>query len=194
MTVSPGREDLAASLWVNRCPHCAGDNLRLLFRNPSEGDNLSGTFAVTELGELQLHSPSSPHKVPREVDDALIRQDFEEAATLLALSPKASAALARRCLQKILRTRGGAKPGRLFDEITEVTGSGALPHSLSKLLERLKAQWEREEGQTKNQYSVTISDVEAGEASFTLDVVDVLMKFYWVLPEKRRSRTTDRTR
>jgi hypothetical protein len=128
------------------------------------------------------------------VDNALIREDFEEAAALLALSPKASAALARRCLQEILRTKGGAKPGSLFDEITEVTGNGMLPHSLSKLLERLRAQWEREVDQTKNQYSVTISDVQPGEADFTLDVVDVLMKFYWVLPANTKSPTSDRTR
>src|SRR3989337_328653 len=46
--------------------------------------------------------------------------DYTEACLVLADSPKASAALSRRCLQHILREQFRVKPGKLADEIKEV--------------------------------------------------------------------------
>ena len=49
-----------------------------------------------------------------------IRQDYEEACGIAALSPKASATLARRCLQGMIRDFWGINKSRLVDEIQEL--------------------------------------------------------------------------
>lgn len=49
-----------------------------------------------------------------------IRTDYEEACSILMLSPKASATLARRCLQGMIRDFWGIKKSRLFDEVQEL--------------------------------------------------------------------------
>ncbi len=56
-----------------------------------------------------------PEYVPEQ-----IRQDYVEARKILERSPKASATLARRCLQGMIRDFWGIKKGRLVDEIDEL--------------------------------------------------------------------------
>jgi len=76
--------------------------------------------------------------IPPEVPSH-IAQDYAEAALVLAISPKASAALSRRCLQIVLREAGQTKAKDLADQIEEV-----LPHLPSRIAENLDAircQW-----------------------------------------------------
>ncbi len=49
-----------------------------------------------------------------------LRQDYQEAYSILELSPKASATLSRRCLQGMIRNFWGVKKGRLVDEINAI--------------------------------------------------------------------------
>ena len=59
-----------------------------------------------------------------------IVEDYKEACLVLSDSPKASAALSRRCLQNLLRGAAGVKPGDLSIEIQQVyTAEAAGPHS-----------------------------------------------------------------
>ena len=48
------------------------------------------------------------------------KSDYIDAYNVLEMSPKASAALSRRCLQRLLREKAGVKHGNLVDEINEV--------------------------------------------------------------------------
>jgi hypothetical protein len=50
----------------------------------------------------------------------VLRNDYEEAAKILELSPKASATLSRRCLQGIIRDFWGVSKSRLIDEIAAI--------------------------------------------------------------------------
>lgn len=50
----------------------------------------------------------------------VIKQDYEEAYSILSLSPKASATLSRRCLQGMIRDFWGVNKARLVDEINEI--------------------------------------------------------------------------
>ncbi|URK16947.1 DUF4145 domain-containing protein [Thalassospira sp. GO-4] len=54
--------------------------------------------------------------LPEYIPDAL-REDYEEACKTVDVSPKASATLARRCLQGMIRDYWGIKKSRLVDEI-----------------------------------------------------------------------------
>lgn len=50
----------------------------------------------------------------------VLRNDYEEAASIIEQSPKASATLSRRCLQGIIRDFWGISKSRLVDEITAI--------------------------------------------------------------------------
>jgi hypothetical protein len=56
---------------------------------------------------------------PSEVPEKLVGE-YREACLVLADSPKASAALSRRCLQQVLRDHGGTTKKDLFDQLAEV--------------------------------------------------------------------------
>ena len=50
----------------------------------------------------------------------VLRRDYEEAASIIEQSPKASATLSRRCLQGIIRDFWGVSKSRLVDEINAI--------------------------------------------------------------------------
>jgi hypothetical protein len=62
---------------------------------------------------------SSRPPIPKEVDEKFA-SDYKEACLVLTFSPKASAAMSRRCLQNILREKAGIKKGDLSTEIQQV--------------------------------------------------------------------------
>ncbi len=133
------------------------------------------------------HAPSRP--VPPEVPSPY-RDDFSEACTILADSPKASAALSRRCLQSILRDQAGTKARDLADQIDEVIKTGKVPPHIQGELDAVRLIGNFAAHLTKSTASGEIIDVEPGEADWNLDVLESLFEFYFVQPkltEKRKA-------
>lgn len=64
--------------------------------------------------------PSSLAKQFPEYIPKSIREDYEESYSIVNISPKASATLARRCLQGMIRDFWGIVKSRLVDEIDEL--------------------------------------------------------------------------
>lgn len=64
--------------------------------------------------------PNSSAKVFPDYIPKVLKNDYEEAAKILELSPKASATLSRRCLQGIIRDFWGVSKSRLVDEIAAI--------------------------------------------------------------------------
>ena len=64
--------------------------------------------------------PSSYAKVFPDYIPVALKNDYEESAAILELSPKASATLSRRCLQGIIRNFWGVSKARLIDEINAI--------------------------------------------------------------------------
>lgn len=64
--------------------------------------------------------PESKSKIYPDYIPIALRQDYEEAISIVELSPKASATLSRRCLQGMIRDFWGVKKGRLVDEIMAI--------------------------------------------------------------------------
>ena len=64
--------------------------------------------------------PNSYAKVFPDYIPSALRNDYEESAKILELSPKASATLSRRCLQGIIRDFWGVSKSRLIDEIIAI--------------------------------------------------------------------------
>ena len=117
--------------------------------------------------------------VPKEVPGH-IAQDYNEAALVIDLSPNASAALSRRCLQTVLIEAGQAKERDLAKQIDEV--SEDLPGYLSDSLHAVRQIGNFAAHTQKSQITGAILDVEAGEAEWNLDVLDELFDHFYVKP------------
>lgn len=121
-------------------------------------------------------SPLSP-KIPKK-----FAEDYKEACLVFNDSPKASAALSRRCLQYLLREKSKVKPGNLFDEIQQVVDSGKLPPYLVDSIDAIRNIGNFATHPIKSQSTGEIVDVEPGEAEWNLDVLESLFNFYFVQP------------
>ena len=166
------------------CPNC-----KLLVVELAQGDvSGDGRFGQSSMYFLNprnqvLVRPKSVSRValPSEVPSD-VSNDYREACLVLADSPKASAALSRRCLQHLLRKYAKimAKSGNLADEIQAAIDSQTLPSHLSESLDAIRNIGNFAAHPMKSTSSGEIMDVEPGEAEWTLDVLEELFDFYFV--------------
>jgi len=108
----------------------------------------------------------------------------------LSDSPKASAALSRRCLQHILREKAHVKKSNLFDEIQEVIDRGELPTHLSGSIDAIRHIGNFAAHPMKSTSSGEVVPVETGEAEWNLDVLEALFDFYFVQPALLEQKKT----
>ncbi len=130
----------------------------------------------------------------RPVSDSVpeaIRSDYEEAAMVLPFSPKASAALSRRCLQAVLRDAGGSSKTKLASQIADVKDT--LPPHIWEQLDLVRETGNFAAHPEKNLSSGAIIEVEPDEAACNLDVLDLLFEHYYAQP-KRVANLIDRVR
>ena len=128
--------------------------------------------------------PKAPSRVPIPKEVPIeFSGDYTEACLVLQDSPKASAALSRRCLQHILREKAGVKKSDLADEIQQVIDGGKLPSHLTESLDAIRNIGNFAAHPIKSKSSGEVVDVEAGEADWNLDVLEALFDFFFVQPE-----------
>ena len=123
--------------------------------------------------------------IPEDVPEPMAA-DYREAALVLDLSPKASAALSRRCLQSVLRQAGGAQQRNLSDQIDAVMKN--LPSYIAENIDAIRKIGNFAAHPSKDSNSGAIVDVEPGEAEWNLDVLDSLFDFYYVQPTLAKAR------
>lgn len=143
-----------------------------------------------EYGGLVWPRVPSRSPIPTEVPE-MFAEDYREACLVLADSPKASAALSRRCLQLILREKAKVKHGDLHNEIKEVIGRNDLPSDIAESIDFIRNIGNFAAHPRKSASTSEIVPVELGEAEWCLDVIEMLYEFYFVRPamieEKRRA-------
>jgi len=122
-------------------------------------------------------------EVPKAYSD-----DYREACLVLADSPKASAALSRRCLQRVLRDVEKVKPADLADEIQEAIDRGKLPSHLADAIDAVRNIGNFAAHPIKSRSGGEIVDVEPGEAEWNLDTLESLFDFYFVLPSRIKEK------
>lgn len=176
-------------LWGIRRYVCPNENCRRLvislieFNKPQSGQPPTTAKSERFARPHQSAREPAPSDVPTD-----IAQDFKEACNVYSESPKASAALSRRCLQSILRSKAGIQPGDLNNEIQQVLDSHTLPSHLSESIDGIRAIGNFAAHPTKALSSGTIVDVEPGEADWNLDVLELLFDFYFVQPSLRQKK------
>jgi hypothetical protein len=135
--------------------------------------------------------PSSYSRaIPPEVPNPY-RQDFVEACKVLTDSPKASAALSRRCLQAILRDKAQTKSRDLADQIDEVIKSGKVPSHIEEGLHAVRQIGNFAAHVMKSTATGVILDVEPGEAEWNLEILESLFDFYFVQPAVTAKRKAE---
>lgn len=118
-----------------------------------------------------------PTSVPEE-----FAVDYREACLVVSDSPKASAALSRRCLQHVLREKAGVKHADLSTEIQEVIDSGQLPSHLADAIDAVRNLGNFAAHPLKSKSSGEVVDVEPGEAEWNLDTLEGLFDHYFTQP------------
>ncbi|MBA7522590.1 hypothetical protein ES705_14710 [subsurface metagenome] len=168
-------------------PKCKKDIYYLL-----EGDikeHRQGFYIVDNIRQLRLIRPKASNRppTPPEVQQEFVK-DYYEASLVLDDSPKASAALSRRCLQHILREKAKVKKGNLSSEIQQVLDSGKLPSSLEESIDVIRNVGNFAAHPIKSNSTGEIVPVEPGEAEWNLEVIEMLFDFYFVQPERIKQK------
>jgi Domain of unknown function (DUF4145) len=124
---------------------------------------------------------------PKEVSDNFA-EDYNEACLVIHDSPKASAALSRRCLQSLLRECGGVKESNLVDEIGEFCSKPGIPSYISESLDAVRNIGNFAAHPIKSKQSGEIMPVEPGEAEWNLEVLESLFDFFFVQPARLKEK------
>jgi hypothetical protein len=163
-------------------PECEKFIIELASGEPQEAHR-QGIVGIRDINYKITVNPliSSRPPVPTEVDNKFA-SDYKEACLILTFSPKASAALSRRCLQKILRDKAGIKKSDLSKEIQEVINSNSLPSHLSDSIDAVRNIGNFAAHPIKSTSTGEIVEVEFGEAEWILDVIESFFDFYFVQP------------
>lgn len=174
------------------CPECETIVVHLAGpgnpTGPMPGGKVHGhTIGYESPRRLVFPRDTGRPAAPPELTDQAVVQDYTEACLVLADSPKASAALSRRCLQHILNTVGGATAKNLSPAIDEALAKGGIPSYVSGQLHALRNIGNFAAHPMKDQTG-QIVDVEPGEAEWNLDVLESMFDFYYVEPARIQSR------
>jgi hypothetical protein len=183
----------------NHCPACGMTNLSLRkFDKSALEQPLTVAYAGPAdrkeekfLDETKFIYPHASLRPPcaKEVPSDLA-EDYNQASLILNDSPKASAALSRRCLQNLLRQYANVKPQELSKEIQEILDQKRLSTPILQSLDAVRNIGNFAAHPNKSTSTGEILSVEPGETEWCLDVLESLFDHYFVQPaiiEKKRS-------
>ena len=160
-----------------RCPECKKFVMHLVnFR-----------FGNMVVSRRMIRPKSAERHCPQEVPSHFA-DDFKESSLVLEDSPKASAALSRRCLQSLLKEEAKTKRRDLADQIIEVNTGSLLPSYLASDLDAVRSIGNFAAHPIKSEQTGEILPVEPGEAEWNLDVLEALFDFYFVSPAQNQRR------
>ena len=172
-------------MWFARhtqCPACEKDTI-VLDRRIVDACHEVFTQDTYQVWPKGITRAALPSEVPED-----FTADYKEACLVLADSPKASAALSRRCLQHLLRGKAGVTPGNLADEIQQVLDSKDLPSHLAEAIDSVRNIGNFAAHPGKSEKTGEIVEVEPGEAEWSLDTLEALFDFYFVQPARLEAK------
>lgn len=120
-----------------------------------------------------------PEETPKDV-----RKDFIAACKVLSLSPEASAALSRRCLQTILNNHLGIERVNLSEEIDEAIRTSKISGPAADALHNIRIVGNFAAHPKKSQVTGEIMDVEPGEAEGNLSALEMVIDYCFVQPRR----------
>ena len=151
-----------------------------IYRCPNEDCKKETVIASGINGYIENRVvPIYPEVIFRHFPDYIpeaIRKDYEEACSILDRSPKASATLARRCLQGMIRDFWGISGKNLNDEIDQLQGKiPAAQWSAINALRQLGNIGAHMEKDTS-----LIVDINPDEAKMLLNLIELLLEKWYI--------------
>jgi len=132
---------------------------------------------------------SNSEHIPKEFYD-----DYFEAFKVISISPKASAAINRRLLQKILHEKYKIKKRNLSDEIIEFISIEGIPSHITDAIDAIRQIGNFASHPIKDMNTGEIVDIEQGEAEWLLEVIEALFDFSFIQPKKLEIRRNELNR
>lgn len=125
-----------------------------------------------------------PNYVPKSV-----RDDYGEACAIRKQSPRASATLARRCLQGVLRDFWKVKPGRLVEQIDQIKEKiDPLTWQAIDAVRKvgnIGVHMEKDIG--------VMVEVDPNEAQLLIGLIETLIRDWYIAREERKNRLKEIT-
>ncbi|MFA5029399.1 MAG: DUF4145 domain-containing protein [Patescibacteria group bacterium] len=179
--------DVGLKIIAITCPNIDCNKLFLKVDLSEAVHEYADVYGVGEILEnWRLLPESEARTLPDYIPEA-IRKDYYEACRIRDLSSKASATLARRCLQGMIRNYWAIKRERLQDEINDLEDKVDLDTWTSinavRSVGNIGAHMERDIN--------IIVDVEPGEAQLLIGLIEQLIDDWYVVRENRRKRTEE---
>jgi len=183
-----GKIGLTTDFIVCPNPNCKELIIKASLYDDVRYSSVSGYYITKDDVPIQTWSlrPDSlaipqPDYIPEQ-----IRNDYKEACSILKLSPKASATLARRCLQGMIRDFWGIARDRLIDEINELKKQSAINTSTLDSIEAIRhignigAHMEKDVN--------TIIDIDEDEADLLIKLLEDLFEEWYIARYEREER------
>lgn len=152
-------------IYMRRCPSCENVSVFALGVNKLRG----------------IRIPLFPSSLAKQYPDFIpkaIREDYEEAYSILSLSPKASATLSRRCLQGMIRDfwKTNVKSGKLYDEINAIKDK--ISPSQWKAIDSLRSLGNIGAHMEKDVNEII--EIDDGEAEKLIKLIELLMEKWYI--------------
>lgn len=164
------------------CPSCEQHIIQLV-RN-SDLDPVTPYIAFPlQTGGRQ---PVALDNVPLEIGD-----DYSEACQVLPISAKASAALARRCLQAVLRDHGYAQHnliGQIKAVQSETDPKKGVPQALHDTIDAVRHFGNFSAHPMTDNSTLQILPVEPEEAEWCLEIVEEMFDHYYDKPASAKAK------
>lgn len=184
--------EVGISVWAFACanPECRDITVDAALTNGT--GRFNSYEPKTILQEYCLRPESHAKPQPDYIPNAIV-QDYNEACRIRDLSPKASATLARRCLQGMIRDFCKIIEGRLIDEINklkslvdaETAPRGVTPESVEAIdhvrkIGNIGAHMEHDVN--------LIVEIDPEEAQALIELIEMLFKEWYVESHNRKLR------
>ena len=185
MTLNRGTKhgDLYINFWAVTCPNPDCKEFTIEARM----NELKAAYPSIKLGSLLKTWKLKPQSCSKPLPDYIpqaIKEDYEEACSILNLSPKASATLARRCLQGMIRSFWEVKPQNLAKEIESIKDK-VEPDTWEAIdvvrkVGNIGAHMEKDINQ--------IVEVDENEAGLLIGLIEMLIEEWYVSRYERQQR------
>lgn len=174
----------AGEYWYYRSAHCPSckDMVIEIARHHDSNNRGENWRQVYPMG-------ANRGPVPPEVP-ADIAKDYIEACNVLPISPKASAALSRRCLQNMLHAHG-YRSKDLAKEIdlllNETDPTKALPHKLRQTVDGIRNFGNFSAHPIDDKTTLQVIEVEPHEAEWCLQIIEDMFEHFYVGPAQAQA-------
>ncbi len=169
------------------CPEC--DEFIVLYRQGKVKELREGSWHFEgETDDSVIYPRNSARSILDEEVPELYRESFNQAAAVLSLSPMASAAISRRCLQHLLRQEFGIEKRSLAQEIDEFIQLQNVPSFISDAVDAVRNIGNFAAHPLKDTNTGEIVEVEPGEADWLLEVLESLYDFVFIQPKRLAQR------